>query len=548
MGGRVKRTICLISVALWVLCLLGCELGCVGVSPPAPAPAEGVRLGEAREVKLVAPGAARYGEALEPSPLERRFLPLLVEEAGASLIYEPCLGLAATEYARHLVVGGAGEVSQPRALQEAALHHVGCPDGWASSHIFLTGDEGEEEFRAYLREVLRRGLEMTHVGLGRARAAAPYRWAWVVFLTERQVSLEPLPRAVTPGQEVQIIGRTRGDLRDPKVLLLAPGGEVEALETLQGEEGRFVAQARLGGGRGVHWVEILGTGPRGPRVASLFPIYVGEEPPGVVALAAAPDEGAIKAPAQAEALMLALVNEERAGRGLPALIWDERLAEIARGHSAAMRDGGFFAHVSPDGGALSDRFAAARYPAQHFAENLSRSATVREGVDGLMQSLGHRENILHPRFTHLGIGAVFVEERYGGRAIIMTQNFAVPQRRLSGSQFREEALGRFQEARRARDLEALESPGALQEVAAAHVGRSEDVEALSKEIRAALDARGVRYRSIFVQLQVVGDPRDLTLPREATRAHVQAVGLGARPQAQGTGGVLWSTLLILLVR
>jgi hypothetical protein len=143
---------------------------------------------------------------------------------------------------------------------------------------------------------------------------------------------------------------------------------------------------------------------------------------------------------------------------------------------------------------------------------------------------------------------VFVEERYGGRAIIMTQNFAVPQRRLSGSQFREEALARFQEARRARDLEALESPGAVQEVAAAHVGRSEDVEALSKEIRAALDARGVRYRSIFVQLQVVADPKDLTLPREATRAHVQAVGLGARPQAQGSGGVLWRTLLILLIR
>lgn len=505
------------------------------------------------EVKLIAPPAQGYAQRHKPTPLEERFVASVEEASGGQLRYDPCLGRAATEYARHLAQHPGLQEAPPRQLQEAALHHVGCPDGWASSHLLLSGQDGQEEFTTFLRDVAARGGIMTHIGLGRARAQAPYRWAWVVLLAERHVDLDPVPRALSPGQTLVIKGRMIEPLAQPRVLLLAPGGAVEELDMLTQPGGLFQASALLGRQRGEHWIEVLGTGPMGPRVAALFPVYVGQPPPARVELPAPPDESQIKTTEQAEQLMLDLVNQERARFGLPALQWDERLAQIARAHSQDMLAHDFFAHHSPGTGTLADRFAVARYPGHHFAENLSRSASVHEGVAGLMQSLGHRENILHPRFTHLGIGAVFVQERFGGRSLIITQNFAVPQRQISGSGFRQEVMARLDQARRLKGEPALEQPGALQQVAARFVARVQadkptGLEEISKQIRQALDAQGVRYRSLLVQAQVVGDPQDVTVPQAATRAHVQAAALGARPVAQPSGGVLWVTLLLMLER
>ncbi|MBL0420187.1 CvpA family protein [Ramlibacter sp. AW1] len=120
-----------------------------------------------------------------------------------------------------------------------------------------------------------------------------------------------------------------------------------------------------------------------------------------------------------EARMLGLVNQERARRGLPALQPDPDLTPVARAHSADMFARGYFSHVSPDGSDPFDRIRQAQVRYLTAGENLALARTLELAHQGLMESPGHRANILRPTFGRVGIG-VLDGGRYG---LMVTQVF-----------------------------------------------------------------------------------------------------------------------------
>jgi uncharacterized protein YkwD len=120
-----------------------------------------------------------------------------------------------------------------------------------------------------------------------------------------------------------------------------------------------------------------------------------------------------------EAQMLDLVNQERAAAGLKPLAPDPELTEVARAHSADMFARGYFAHNSPDGLDPFDRMTQAGVQFRTAGENLALAPTVRVAHTGLMNSPGHRANILRPAFGRLGIGIV----DGGYRGIMVSQEF-----------------------------------------------------------------------------------------------------------------------------
>ena len=122
----------------------------------------------------------------------------------------------------------------------------------------------------------------------------------------------------------------------------------------------------------------------------------------------------------AEAAMLDLVNLERQRQGLGTLRADEELRQVARAHSREMFERGYFGHTSPYTGSPFDRLRAARVPFLVAGENLAFAPTVRLAHDGLMDSPGHRENILRPQFGRVGIGVI----RSPLRGRMFTQAFA----------------------------------------------------------------------------------------------------------------------------
>ncbi|HVG01214.1 MAG TPA: CvpA family protein, partial [Chloroflexia bacterium] len=110
-------------------------------------------------------------------------------------------------------------------------------------------------------------------------------------------------------------------------------------------------------------------------------------------------------PATEEA-MLALVNRERASRGLEPLVMDSELVLVARAHGEDMFKRGYFAHDTPEGVDPFQRMDKANIQYRLAGENLALAPTLDIAHNGLMNSPGHRANILKDGFRKVGIGVL----------------------------------------------------------------------------------------------------------------------------------------------
>jgi uncharacterized protein YkwD len=120
-----------------------------------------------------------------------------------------------------------------------------------------------------------------------------------------------------------------------------------------------------------------------------------------------------------EAEMLELVNNERAAHGLKPLAPDPEMTEVARKHSADMFRRGYFSHNTPEGKTPFDRMRDDNVRFLTAGENLALAPTLQIAHNGLMNSPGHRANVLRPQFGRLGIGVL----DGGRRGLMITQNF-----------------------------------------------------------------------------------------------------------------------------
>ena len=120
-----------------------------------------------------------------------------------------------------------------------------------------------------------------------------------------------------------------------------------------------------------------------------------------------------------EQRMLDLVNQERAAAGLRPLVADPELTEVARRHSADMFARGYFAHDTPEGRTPFDRMRDSNVSFLTAGENLALAPTLPVAHNGLMNSPGHRANILRPQFGRVGIGIM----DGGMRGLMVSQEF-----------------------------------------------------------------------------------------------------------------------------
>lgn len=110
---------------------------------------------------------------------------------------------------------------------------------------------------------------------------------------------------------------------------------------------------------------------------------------------------------QIEAAVIELTNKERAKVGLAPLQMDSALMAAAREKSQDMKDNNYFSHTSPTFGSPFDRLQALGIQYSAAGENIAKGQrTAEEVVAAWMASQGHRENILNPNFTHIGVGYV----------------------------------------------------------------------------------------------------------------------------------------------
>lgn len=110
--------------------------------------------------------------------------------------------------------------------------------------------------------------------------------------------------------------------------------------------------------------------------------------------------------------MVKLVNQERKKAGLKPLQVDPRLTTLAEKKAAEMAVKGYLSHKSPTYGFPEDMVTNAGIAWRMCGENLAGNQTLEKAHEALMNSPGHRANILRPEFTHIGIGVV-ASDKYG---------------------------------------------------------------------------------------------------------------------------------------
>jgi uncharacterized protein YkwD len=106
-----------------------------------------------------------------------------------------------------------------------------------------------------------------------------------------------------------------------------------------------------------------------------------------------------------------LTNAARVNRGLSILDWNEHVKLTARKHSEDMAENNYFNHTSPDGKSPFDRMKDDNVTFTYAGENLAYGQLSSVYAhEGLMNSKGHRDNILRQEFEYLGVGVAFNEK------------------------------------------------------------------------------------------------------------------------------------------
>jgi uncharacterized protein YkwD len=114
----------------------------------------------------------------------------------------------------------------------------------------------------------------------------------------------------------------------------------------------------------------------------------------------------------AESQLVALTNQARTSRGLPALKVDSALTSIARWRSKDMIVRDYFSHdiPSPPGGRVFNEMDRRGYCYSLAGENIGWNTypddvATQQIQQMFMASAGHRANILGSRWDHIGVGA-----------------------------------------------------------------------------------------------------------------------------------------------
>lgn len=311
-------------------------------------------------------------------------------------------------------------------LVEFALQRHGIIE--PSPHlVVIRGDASDpapilEQLALRLTAILAES-DFARVGVG-SSSRGPGDDVIILALQSSFIRTKPIPRALPDGGIAPITGVIDERYIEPHVYVTRDDGAVESLPLVRGSAGAFRSEIDCGRRSGKQQIEITASDETGSTVLANFPLWCRSAPPQTIAVERRDgDDGPVTNAEAAEARMLELINRDRERHGLGPLALEERVADVARAHSTDMIETGIVGHISPNTGSASDRARAADIKTAVVLENIARAYGLREAQDGLMNSPGHRANILSPQATHVGIGIELGKEVAGRRELFVTQMF-----------------------------------------------------------------------------------------------------------------------------
>jgi uncharacterized protein YkwD len=233
----------------------------------------------------------------------------------------------------------------------------------------------------------------------------------------------------------------------------------------------------------------------------------------VIVLACA---GPAQAQSPAEKQLFDLVNHERQKAGLNKLEWNDQLAAAALKHSRLLYEHHELSHQFAGEPPVQERAGATGARFDSVAENVAEAPDVETAHLALMNSPGHRENILNRNYN--GIGIAIVQD---GQELFVTEDFAHVLPAYTERQFQDALVDNINKTRRAARLPALEiiSDARLRKAACAQdmntnkmiqdlpgatqllVFSQSQPESLSNDLHRAVSDRSLRRMNIGVCLE-----------------------------------------------
>jgi uncharacterized protein YkwD len=284
-----------------------------------------------------------------------------------------------------------------------------------------------KELQAKIPEMLKDGAT-ARLGIGWAKRKPDGTNVVVFVLQGSGISTAPIPRSLPANGGFTLDGVLDARYRDPEVFVTHDDdGSTERLEIRTSQRAGngvpFSSRVSCTTHKGRQQVEILASDAAGSNVLANFPVWCAMEPPLTMTVESPQDDTPPATPEEAEKRLFAMVNHDRTAAGLPALVWDDHVAEVARKYSDEMHRTKIVAHVSPTSGSAADRVRAGNIKTAVVLENVARAYGVHEAHYGLMNSPGHRANLMSHAVTTLGIGIAFGDDVGGRREMFITQVF-----------------------------------------------------------------------------------------------------------------------------
>ncbi len=454
--------------------------------------------------------------------------------------YDPWLSRAARELAFQ---GAVASESPSESILTFILASAGAPETSVAQLVVLARGPGGKVVENAILESIKnapRGPGQLVLGVGEAATeGGDYERRVVVIAARRNFSIEPVKRLLTSGETWAIIGQVPAGFSDAHASVLYPGNRIEVFPvSLKGR--RFEVHIPAGDELGQLYVSIDGSFDSGPGKLLQLSAEIGDSLPSTFS-AQVPTVEEFDSNDEAEELALSLLQRDRNQLGLGDLVLDPELSAVARSHSREMRDLDYFGHLSPNTGLAGQRLSEAGYVASAYGENLALNDTVAEAQQSLMESIGHRRNIVAESMTHVGIGIAHSESK---NAYYLTQVFAQKVMPFDAEETISQVFEQINEGREDLGTAALEIDSELTEIAerGCKDASSTELEELPSQL-AALASKAMQSR-VAVRVSVLYDvtsivPDDTSLQGEFTK-----IGLALQRDPESSSGrVIFVVLL-----
>ncbi len=410
--------------------------------------------------------------------------------------------------------------------------------------VIIWGDiDAPEEITAQLSERLDSILasgSFGRIGIGTARRGKDGDLILLAF-QETHVTTNAIPRELPKGGSTAIEGEVARQFSDIRIFQTDDRGKVKAIDAMSSGGHGFRFRFECKNSRGRQQVEITAEDDSGSTVLANFPLWCDAGAPTSMRVAAIGSDPPPKTREEAEERMFVLLNEDRAKQDLPPLFLDARLTPVARKHSDDMLATGHVAHLSPTTGSAADRAKASNVRTAIVLENVARAYGVAEAQSGLMNSPGHRANILSTEVNRVGIGISLGDDVAGRRELLVTQVYIHVPERINPTKVRKEAIALI------RKIKPMHSSPDLQQVAqsfAESIARGDSTETASAKAGEILDLNRGGFARVSTLITTVSDIASFNPKGSLGGSEVRYMGVGV---AQGDHPVMGDGAIYLVV-